>query len=116
MNNEHEQLNPEGVGPEFDRTDMALAIAERTQINPYTVTEVLKGLASVLPDALVQFGGRVEIKGLGVFRLEERNPRKGITPQKKAFKTGKRQEIVYHAAPEINHTVTQRTEIETYSA
>lgn len=113
---ENEQLNPEKVGAEFDRSDMAHAIAERTGINAHNVTEVLKGLASVLPDALVQFGGRVEIAGLGVFRLEDRAPRSGKDPQGEPFDTGNRQEIVFHASPDINTTVTERTGIETYSA
>ena len=113
---ENEQINIENVGAEFDRTDMAHAIAERTGINPISVIEVLKGLASVLPDALVQFGGRVEIHGLGVFRLEDRAPRSGNDPQGEPFETGNRQEIVFHAGPDINTTVTKRTGIETYSA
>lgn len=113
---ENEQLNPEKVGAEFDRTDMAHAIAERTGINAHNVTEVLKALAGVLPDALVQFGGRIEIHGLGVFRLEDRAPRSGNDPHGEPFETGNRQEIVFHASPGINEIITDRTGIETYSA
>lgn len=107
-------LDLENVGPEFDRTNLTWAIAQRTGINPYYIKEVLKGFFAVLPDALVQYE-RVEIHDGGVFRLETRAPRKGVTPDGDAWEVGERQEIVFHAAPAVNAVVTERTGVETYS-
>lgn len=116
MSEQTEPLEQDPIGAEFDRTDLAYAIAEKTGLSPVEAKVAIEGLAKVLPDALVGHGGRIEIHGLGVFRLEDRAPRKGAAPGGQPFETGNRQEIVFHAAPVINQIVTERTGVETYSA
>lgn len=104
-------------GAEYDRTDLSYAIAEHSGLSPVQAMIVLQALAAVLADALIQGGGRVEVRDLGVFRLEKRAPRKGVTPDGDEWqKPYERQEIVFHASPGINETVTARTGIECYSA
>lgn len=102
-------------GPELDRSDFAQMLSERSGVHEWRMLETLKILGSTLADALVQGGGRVEIAGLGVFRLETRAPRKGVTPDGEPWEVGERQEIVFHAAPAVNAVVTERTGVETYS-
>lgn len=102
-------------GPELDRSDLSWMIADRTGVDQYWTHETLKGLGAVLADALVRGGGRVEIRDFGVFRLETRAPRKGVTPDGEVWEVGERQEIVFHAAPAVNAILTERTGIETYS-
>lgn len=109
---------PEAIehGAEYDRTDLSYAIAEHSGLSPVEAMLVLQSLAAVLSDALIQGGGRVEVRDLGVFRLEKRAPRSGMTPDGEQWSVPERQEIVFHAAPAINSTVTARTGIECYSA
>lgn len=103
-------------GPELDRSDFAQMLSERSGVHEWRMLETLKILGSTLADALVEGGGRVEIAGLGVFRVETRAPRKGVTPDGKQWeKPEERQEIVFHAAPAVNAVLTERTGIETYS-
>jgi nucleoid DNA-binding protein len=107
----------ENIGPEFDLTDMATAVAGKTGYSAKTCREVLEAFAATLPDALVAHQGRMEFHGLGVFRIEERAPRKGVTPDGQQWeKPNERQEVVFHAAPAINTALTERTGVETYSA
>lgn len=105
-----EQLNPE-----FDRSDLAKEIAEQTGMFPATVIDVLKAFAEILPVAIAEHG-RVEIHGLGTFSLAHREARAGTTPDGTPWATPERQEIVFHAAPSVNHVVTEKTGKETYSA
>lgn len=102
-------------GPELDRSDFAQMLSERSGVHEWRMLETLKILGATLADALVQGGGRVEIAGLGVFRLETRAPRKGVTPDGEPWEVGGRQEIVFHAAPAVNAILTERTGVETYS-
>lgn len=105
-----EQLNPE-----FDRSDLAKEIAAQTGMFPDTVIDVIKSFAEILPRALAEHG-RVEIHDLGVFSIAHREARTGTTPDGTPWATPERQEIVFHAAPSVNHIVTQKTGKETYSA
>ena len=105
-----EQLNPE-----FDRSDLAKEIAAQTGMFPDTVIDVIKSFAAILPYAIAEHG-RVEIHDLGVFSIAHREARTGTTPDGTPWATPERQEIVFHAAPSVNHIVTQKTGKETYSA
>lgn len=108
-------MNEQERNPEFDRSDLAKEIAAQTGMFPATVIDVFKAFAEVLPRALAEHG-RVEIHGLGTFSLAHREARTGTTPEGKPWATPERQEIVFHAAPSVNHVVTERTGVETYSA
>lgn len=66
-------------GTEFDRTDLAWLVAEKTGINPIQVIEVLKGIGQVLPGVLAEHG-RAEIHELGTFNAKKRNPDHGVLP------------------------------------
>lgn len=105
-----EQLNPE-----FDRSDLAKEIAAQTGMFPDTVIDVIKSFAAILPYALAEHG-RVEIHGLGTFSIAHREARSGTTPDGTPWATPERQEIVFHAAPSVNHVVTEKTGKEMYSA
>lgn len=100
---------------EYDRSDMATAIGEKTAMYPANVIEVFKAFAEILPVALAEYG-RVEIHDLGVFSIAHRAARTGTTPDGEAWSTPERQEIVFHAAPSVNAAVTEKTGKETYSA
>jgi nucleoid DNA-binding protein len=112
---EQENDNTINPGPEFDLTDMALAAAHKTGFSQRTCKEVLDAFAELLPDVLAEYG-RIEMHGLGVFRIEKRAARSGLTPDGQPWETPERQEVVFHAAPAINTALTERTGVETYSA
>lgn len=103
------------LNTEFDRSDLAKEIAAQTGMFPDTVIDVLKSFAAILPYALAEHG-RVEIHNLGTFSLAHREPLSRTTPDGTPWSTPERQEIVFHAAPAVNHVVTQKTGKETYSA
>lgn len=105
----------EQTNPEYDRRDLAAAIGEKTELHPETVIDVFKSFAEILPVALAEHG-RVEIHNLGTFSLAHREARTGTTPDGTPWATPERQEIVFHAAPSVNHVVAEKTGKETYSA
>lgn len=87
------------IGLDFDRGDLARAIAEKNGIDTNIVLSVLSEVPTVIASALSEFG-HVEWHEFGVFNLERRAPRKGHD-----FKTGEtidipaRHKVVFHAAP-----------------
>lgn len=114
MSEQHEANAPQ-VSGEFDRMDMARAISGRTGLTVEQAKLAIDGFAKVLPDALVVNGLRIDIYGLGVFRVELQAPRKGVDPQGNPFETGQRQKVVFEAAPAVNSVLANATGIVTYS-
>jgi nucleoid DNA-binding protein len=115
MSMAEQESTPISPGQEFDLTDMALAAAHRTGFSPKACKDVLDAFAAILPEVLAEYG-RADLHHIGVFRIEKRAPRSGITPDGQPWDTPERQEVVYHAAPAINTALTERTGVETYSA
>jgi nucleoid DNA-binding protein len=101
---------------EFDRRNLAYNIAEKTGLDQGDVLKMLTALPEILAGALSipDFGGRVEVHGLGTFRLEHRHARHGRTPDGKDWNTPERQEIVFHAWPTLAQAVAKWTDKETY--
>jgi nucleoid DNA-binding protein len=98
--------------PEIDRTDISYVIAERSGISPVEALESLKHLGPAIAGGLVSHN-RVEIHGVGTFRLEKRAARRGILNGAE-WETPERQEIVFEAWPTVAQIVADRTGVPTY--
>lgn len=97
---------------EVDRTDLSFEIAEQTGHSPVAVLDTLKRLGPAIADALVSHN-RVEIHGLGTFKLKKRAGRSG-TLNGVAWGTPERLEIVFEAWPSVAEVVATRTGVPTY--
>ena len=115
MSMAEQESTPINPGGEFDLNDMAMAVAGKVGYSAKTCREVLQAFSDILPIALVANHGRIEMHGLGVFRIEKRASRSGLTPDGQLWETSERQEVVFHAAPAVNAAITERTGVETYS-
>jgi nucleoid DNA-binding protein len=109
-------------GTEYDRGDFAAEISARSEvrdIDPYlqlSEDDALRALelfGEILADALVKFG-RVELHDIGVFSLQDRDPRSGTTPDGEPWQTPYRKKIVFNAAPSLASAVTDQIGTETY--
>ena len=100
-------------GTEADLGDMVAHLHEQHGTEPGLIRFILEEFFVEIPDALAEFK-RIELHGFGVFRLEIRAPRHGKTPDGKEWSTPERQEIVFHASPEMRQAIEDRTGIVTY--
>lgn len=100
------------VGPEFDLGNMADLIATETGINPHNTREVLAKFAELLPQALVKYS-RVELSGLGVFRLKMRAARAGVFAGQ-AWETPERVQVRFKAAPAVCRVVADGLDTPAY--
>lgn len=111
-------------GAEFDLGDLVRHISEQTVVadhsgggEPYpedyridkgTAKEVLKLAFGGISDALVEFG-RVEIAGLGVFRLEPREANEWTLPDGTVWATPDRNKIVFRPSKDFVRTIAEAT-------
>lgn len=110
-------------GTEFDRSDLAEEIAVRSVVtdvdDPYqTFTkedalELIELFGQVLAEALAEHG-RVEIHEIGVFRLENRAAREGVTPSGEAWETPERKKVEFEAAPALASAISEITQTPIY--
>lgn len=111
------------MNKEFDRSDLAQEIAVRSVVadsdGPYQkytkedAIELIELFGQVLADALAEHG-RVEIHEIGVFRLENRVAREGVTPGGEVWETPERKKVEFDAAPALASAISEITQTPIY--
>lgn len=109
---------------EFDRSDLAEALAARVvDFDPEEgatprhtkgeIIELLGHLGEVLAEALAEHS-RVEIHEIGVFKLDQREAREGVTPDGNAWQTPERKKVEFDAAPRLATAIQEITNTPIY--
>lgn len=75
--------------------------------------DVIELFGQVLAEALAEHG-RVEIHEIGVFRLENRAAREGVTPGGEAWETPERKKVEFDAAPALASAISEITQTTIY--
>ena len=110
-------------GPEFDRSDLAAEIAARIvahdgdglyqKFTSDDVLDIIQRFGEVLAEALAEYS-RVEIHEIGVFSLEHRADREGVTPGGESWETPERKKVEFDAAPALASAIAAITESPVY--
>lgn len=87
------------------RKDLVLRFAERMQMEPDDVRAYVDAFLAVVVDTLGA-GERIEIRGFGIFQIEERNGRKTRNPRTgEAVQVGPKRTVRFKMGKELRERV-----------